>query len=84
MLRQGRGAQLELVVRAANAYCEDALRCTEEAAAEAYVTIKKSRARFQRRPPAWVTNKCRECPSGLSRKRERFCLWPERISLPGG
>ena len=33
--------------QAANAYCEDALRRTEEAVAEAYGEIKKSRARFR-------------------------------------
>jgi ATP-dependent Clp protease ATP-binding subunit ClpA len=33
--------------RAANEYCEDALRRTEEAVAEAYDEIKKSRARFR-------------------------------------
>ena len=33
--------------RAANEYCEDALRRTEEAVAEAYDEIKKSRGRFR-------------------------------------
>ena len=33
--------------KAANAYCEDALRRTEEAVGEAYDEIKKSRARFR-------------------------------------
>ena len=33
--------------RAANEYCEDALRRTEEAVAEAYDEIKQSRARFR-------------------------------------
>ena len=33
--------------RAANEYCEDALRRTEEAASEAYDEIKRSRARFR-------------------------------------
>ena len=33
--------------RAANEYCEDALRRTEEAVAEAYDEIKRSRARFR-------------------------------------
>ena len=33
--------------RSANDYCEDALRRTEEAVAEAYDEIKKSRARFR-------------------------------------
>ena len=33
--------------QAANDYCEDALRRTEEAVAEAYDEIKKSRARFR-------------------------------------
>lgn len=33
--------------RSANEYCEDALRRTEEAVAEAYSEVKKSRARFR-------------------------------------
>ena len=33
--------------RSANEYCEDALRRTEEAVAEAYDEIKQSRARFR-------------------------------------
>ena len=33
--------------RSANEYCEDALRRTEEAVAEAYDEIKRSRARFR-------------------------------------
>ena len=33
--------------RSANDYCEDALRRTEEAVAEAYDEIKKSRSRFR-------------------------------------
>ena len=33
--------------RAANEYCEDALRRTEEAVSEAYDEIKRSRARFR-------------------------------------
>lgn len=33
--------------RSANEYCEDALRRTEEAVAEAYDEVKKSRARFR-------------------------------------
>lgn len=33
--------------KAANDYCDDALRRTEEAVAEAYDEIKKSRARFR-------------------------------------
>ena len=33
--------------RSANEYCEDALRRTEEAVAEAYNEIKQSRARFR-------------------------------------
>ena len=42
----GGGAQPR-VAQAANAYCEDALRRTEEAVAEAYDEIKKSRTRFR-------------------------------------
>ena len=46
MLRQAEERSRELR-QAANAYCEDALRRTEEAVAEAYDEIKKSRARFR-------------------------------------
>lgn len=46
MVRQAEEQSRELR-RAANEYCEDALRRTEEAMAEAYDEIKKSRARFR-------------------------------------
>ena len=46
MLRQAEERTRELK-KAANDYCEDALRRTEEAVAEAYDEIKKSRARFR-------------------------------------
>ena len=46
MIRQADERSRELR-RAANEYCEDALRRTEEAVAEAYDEIKKSRARFR-------------------------------------
>lgn len=46
MLRQAEERSRELR-RAANEYCEDALRRTEEAVAEAYDEIKKSRSRFR-------------------------------------
>ena len=46
MLRQAEERSRELR-QAANAYSEDALRRTEEAVAEAYDEIKKSRARFR-------------------------------------
>lgn len=46
MLRQTEERTRELK-KAANEYCEDALRRTEEAVAEAYDEIKKSRARFR-------------------------------------
>lgn len=46
LLRQAEERSRELK-QAANAYCEDALRRTEEAVAEAYDEIKKSRARFR-------------------------------------
>lgn len=46
MTRQAEERSRELK-QAANAYCEDALRRTEEAVAEAYDEIKKSRARFR-------------------------------------
>ena len=46
MLRKAEERSRELK-RAANDYCEDALRRTEEAVAEAYDEIKKSRGRFR-------------------------------------
>ena len=46
MIRQAEDRSAELM-RAANAYCEDALHRTEDAVAEAYDEIKKSRARFR-------------------------------------
>ena len=46
MLKQAEEQSRELR-RAANEYCEDTLRRTEEAVAEAYDEIKKSRARFR-------------------------------------
>ena len=46
LVRQAEDRSAELM-RAANAYCEDALRRTEEAVAEAYDEIKKSRTRFR-------------------------------------
>lgn len=45
IVRQAEERSRELK-QAANAYCEDALRRTEEAVAEAYDEIKKSRSRF--------------------------------------
>lgn len=46
MMRQAEERSRELK-RAANEYCEDAMRRTEEAIAEAYDEIKKSRVRFR-------------------------------------
>ncbi len=46
MVRQAEERSRELK-RSANEYCEDALRRTEEAVAEAYDEIKKSRSRFR-------------------------------------
>jgi len=46
MIRQAEERSRELK-KAANDYCEDALRRTEEAVAEAYEEIKKSRGRFR-------------------------------------
>ncbi|MDD5937775.1 MAG: hypothetical protein PUC36_02000 [Clostridiales bacterium] len=46
MIRQAEEKSRELK-KAANDYCEDALRRTEEAVAEAYDEIKKSRSRFR-------------------------------------
>ena len=46
MMRQAEERSRELK-RSANDYCEDALRRTEEAVAEAYNEIKQSRSRFR-------------------------------------
>lgn len=46
LIRQAEERSRELKL-AANAYCEDALRRTEEAVAEAHEEIKKSRSRFR-------------------------------------
>ena len=46
MMQQAEERSRELK-RSANEYCEDALRRTEEAVAEAYDEIKRSRARFR-------------------------------------
>ena len=46
MVRQAEERSRELK-QAANAYCEDAMRRTEEAVAEAYDELKKARARFR-------------------------------------
>ena len=46
MMQQAEERSRELK-RSANEYCEDALRRTDEAVAEAYDEIKKSRARFR-------------------------------------
>lgn len=46
LMRQAEERSRELR-RSANEYCEDALRRTEEAVAEAYNEIKQSRARFR-------------------------------------
>lgn len=46
LVRQSEERSRELK-RAANEYCEDALRRTEEAVAEAYDEVKRSRARFR-------------------------------------
>ena len=46
LMKQAEDRSRELK-RSANEYCEDALRRTEEAVAEAYDEIKKSRARFR-------------------------------------
>jgi len=42
--------------RSANEYCEDALRRTEEAVAEAYEEIKQSRSRFRAAAAATINN----------------------------
>ena len=61
MVQQAEERSRELK-RSANSYCEDALRRTEEAVAEAYDEIKKSRARF--RAAAGVAG---QAPSGGGR-----------------
>ena len=46
-LRRDAEAKARELKQAANRYCDDALRRTEEAVAEAYDEIKKSRSRFR-------------------------------------
>ena len=53
MMRQAEERSRELK-RSANEYCEDALRRTEEAVAEAYDEIKQSRARFRASPARFI------------------------------
>ena len=50
--------------RAANEYCEDALRRTEEAVAEAYNEIKQSRSRFRAAAAATINNNPGAQPQG--------------------
>jgi len=59
MMQQAEERSRELK-RSANEYCEDALRRTEEAVAEAYDEIKKSRSRF--RAAAGVTGGASAAP----------------------
>ena len=56
MMRQAEERSRELK-RSANDYCEDALRRTEEAVAEAYNEIKQSRSRFRAAAAASTTVK---------------------------
>ena len=50
--------------QAANAYCEDALRRTEEAVAEAFEEIKQSRSRFRAAAAATINNNPGAQPQG--------------------
>ena len=56
MMRQAEERSRELK-RSANEYCEDALRRTEEAVAEAYDEIKQSRVRFRAAAAATAASK---------------------------
>ena len=56
MMRQAEERSRELK-RSANEYCEDALRRTEEAVAEAYNEIKQSRSRFRAAAAATAAGK---------------------------
>ena len=56
LMRQAEERSRELK-RSANEYCEDALRRTEEAVAEAYNEIKQSRSRFRAAAAATATTK---------------------------
>ena len=53
--------------RSANEYCEDALRRTEEAVAEAYDEIKQSRARFRAAANAAASSAGAQAPQGGGR-----------------
>ena len=71
--------------RSANDYCEDALRRTEEAVAEAYDEIKKSRSRFRAAAsaasiPAWpapitAISNCPARNSVIRWKSFHRCAW---------
>ena len=71
--------------KAANDYCEDALRRTEEAVAEAYDEIKKSRSRFRAAAsaasiPAWpapitAISNCPARNSVIRWKSFHRCAW---------
>ena len=50
--------------RSANEYCEDALRRTEEAVAEAFEEIKQSRSRFRAAAAATINNNPGAQPQG--------------------
>ena len=63
MVQQAEERSRELK-RSANEYCEDALRRTEEAVAEAYNEIKQSRARFRAAASATAAG---QQPAGGSR-----------------
>ena len=53
--------------RSANEYCEDALRRTEEAVAEAYDEIKQSRTRFRAAANAAASSAGAQAPQGGGR-----------------
>ncbi len=67
LMRQAEERSRELK-RSANEYCEDALRRTEEAVAEAFEEIKQSRSRFRAAAAASVNN----TPGGQPQGRTVF------------
>ena len=63
MMQQAEERSRELK-RSANEYCEDALRRTEEAVAEAFEEIKQSRSRFRAAAAATINNNPGAQPQG--------------------
>ena len=74
--RDGEHEKAWLLKVAANRYCDDALRRTEEAVAEAYDEIKQSRARFRA-----AANASAAAPHFRQRRRRWPCRHAKIITL---